>query len=361
MKFAQLLDKYRGGVLESSDLEGVDAGDLLKVREEAGDGRVFYSLDNLAEAFAKDEKSDGDGVPYVMVSDSLIPPFMDRVEARAWNLDEFKYRGSVLLYDHNIEESRPPIGAMADVKKGQDVTRGKRSFKAVTGTASFVDGGLYPFAGMIGDLVKAGHLRAGSVGFTINESRAASEKEQEEGGMRAYSAVIQKATLEEFSITPLGRDQNAQRFGAEALEPIEAQLAKFAEAGVYDDVVIGSFREDLLERVGKATRFSIAMPGDVTPDAPEPEPAPDTDPAQELRDEMAAQFARLTAQIDDITDELRELRDATSVYALIDDLIDHGEGDSPEPATEQTGAPDGDVLDRIYSLAVEQGFDPTKQ
>ena len=259
MNYSKLLDLYRAGTVTESDLDGITAEDWFKVRQEAGDGLLACGFSD--HALSKADKAEGSGaVPYVLVSDALIPPFSDRVEARAWDFKEFVYRGSNVLYDHNIEESRPPIGKVSDLKKGVELNRGGEAFKAVTGDVSFVPRESYAFAGMIADLVDGGYLTNGSVGFDVVKMRAPSEEEQEEFGMKPYSAIIQKANLIEFSITPLGRDKNAQRFASTGLDPLEEKLAEFAREGIYDDAVIGEFRETLARNAGQAIRCTVTKP-----------------------------------------------------------------------------------------------------
>ena len=274
MSFKDLLAKYRAGTVEETDLEGVPADDWMKVRLEGGEGLLTcaLSLDALMGAMlAKDEEDEGKpkkkktgmsdkSYSYAMVSDALIPPFNDRVEARAWDLKQFKYRGGVILYDHNSDESRPPIGKGTNLQKGVELKRGGKSFKALTGDVTFADREIHPFAGMIEDLVQAKLLTNGSVGFDIEDMRPPTTQEQEEGGMKAYSAVIKKASLFEYSVTPLGRDVNAQLLANNGVDPLEAKLIEFAKAGIHSDDLIGEFREGLLMGAGKATRTTITVP-----------------------------------------------------------------------------------------------------
>jgi hypothetical protein len=326
MSFNDLLKKYRAGTVEETDLDGVSAEDWMKVRLEGGEGLLncALSLDALMGAMlAKDEEDEGKpkkktgmsdkSYSYAMVSDALIPPFNDRVEAKAWDLKQFKYRGGVILYDHNSDESRPPIGKGTNLQKGVELKRGGQSFKALTGDVTFADREIHPFAGMIEDLVQARLLTNGSVGFDIEDMRPPTIQEQEEGGMKAYSAVIKKASLFEYSVTPLGRDVNAQLLANNGVDPLEAKLIEFAKAGIHSDDLIGEFREGLLMGAGKATRTTITVP-----EIPAQEmtlTAPDPASSFTISNEMnPVTFADVTARTElaELRAEVAELRDTLS-------------------------------------------------
>lgn len=391
MTFATLLKQYRAGTLTPADLDGVGSEDFLKVRQEAGDGRLSYALtdDALTELFAEDDKKQKpDGVNYVMVSDGDIPPFSDRVKASAWDMKQFKYRGSMVLYDHNMEMSRPPIGQMSNVQKGVEMKRGGNTFKALTGTATFASKDVYPFAGMVGELVKSGLLKGGSIGFDVLKARPPTEEEQEQLGMRAYSTFIEKASPFEWSVTPLGRDQNAQRLSAETLGPLELKLAEFAREGIHDEDAIGLLREDLRSSAGKAQRFGLLVP-DMSLLEADPEPTA-TPAASAVHDAFSATFTpsgnpdsyilgtiggftadapvlaacetyarssdvtALRAELDDLRGQLRQAR-SESIYSLCwGDEAPADQTTDQSQVTEATG--DGDSEDPLFFAAKALGF-----
>ena len=373
MSFNDLLKKYRAGTVEETDLDGVSAEDWMKVRLEGGEGLLTcaLSLDALMGAMlAKDEEDEGKpkkktgmsdkSYSYAMVSDALIPPFNDRVEAKAWDLKQFKYRGGVILYDHNSDESRPPIGKGTNLQKGIELKRGGQSFKALTGDVTFADREIHPFAGMIEDLVQARLLTNGSVGFDIEDMRPPTTQEQEEGGMKAYSAVIKKASLFEYSVTPLGRDVNAQLLANNGVDPLEAKLIEFAKAGIHSDDLIGEFREGLLMGAGKATRTTITVP-----EIPAQEMTlPDPDPASSLTisNEMnPVTFADVTARTElaELRAEVAELRDTLSALkrSRDEELYELLLGD---PAEEVKTKPRSSVGsgDPLLDAALTLGFTP---
>jgi hypothetical protein len=369
MTFAQLTQKFRDGTVTDADLDGVSAEEWLQVRQEAGDGILRYALTDEgfapAEAreasYARDKEEEGDEEQgrrtygYVMVSDDLIPPLRDKVMANAWDTREFVYRGSNVLYDHNIQESRPPIGKVTAIQKGVELRKGGKTFKALTGDVEFADPGIYAFAGLVQDLVEAKLLSNGSVGFDVMKMRPPSEDEQETMGMKPFSAVIQKANLIEFSITPLGRDKNARLLSADGADLLEEKLAEFAQAGVHADSVLGEFRETLARDRGEATKLSVTVPE--MPD-PEPEAAPSWDATEISNAQNPITFADVKAreQLDGLRDDIAELRQEMADLKVQSqtDLFEALTELSAEPSTEQPVT--GDGSSDIYTLARDLGF-----
>ncbi|MCH9836280.1 hypothetical protein K0U83_11495 [bacterium] len=354
MKYAQLLQKFKAGEIEDTDLEGVSAEDWLQVRLDAGEGLLQYALSDvdLGKGGKKDDEEEmgrGKRYSYVMVSDELIPPLKDKVMANAWDLREFKYRGSNVLYDHNIQESRPPIGRAENLQKGVELKKGGSNFKALTGDVSFADRDTYEFAGLVEDLVSQKLLSNGSVGFDVMKMRAPTDDEQETMGMKPFSAVIQKANLIEFSITPLGRDKNARLLSADGTDLLEAKLAEFAEAGIHSDDVLGEFRETLSQSAGEPTRIQVAMPDPVEPKAaPEPE-------------EATVEETSLMLELDALKSEILLLRDEVRSMRAVEterepDLYETLYEELLAPSPERTESATGDDPADIYSLARDLGF-----
>ncbi len=328
---------------------------------EATDTRVGHKFSTLTKiskgkaSYARGDKDEEEksrrSYRYVMVSDDLIPPLSDRVMANAWDTKEFVYRGSNVLYDHNIQESRPPIGKVSKMQKGVDLRKGGRTFKAMTGDVEFADRGIYDFAGLVEDLVEAKLLSNGSVGFDVMKMRPPTEDEQETMGMKPFSAVIQKANLIEFSITPLGRDKNARLLSEDGTDMLEAKLAEFAEAGVHSDSVLGEFRETLAVDRGAATRFTVTVP-DVPEQSVQALSISNADNPVTFADVKAReQLTALEAKVEELQHELSELKvqNQTDLFEALTEL-------SAEPITEQPAT--GDGSSDLYSLARDLGFTP---
>ena len=332
-------------------------------------GHKFSTLTKIGKAsYGRGKKEDEDEMGrrtygYVMVSDDLIPPLRDKVMANAWDTKEFVYRGSNVLYDHNIQESRPPIGKVKAIQKGVELRKGGKTFKALTGDVEFADRGIYEFAGLVEDLVDAKLLSNGSVGFDVMKMRPPSEEEQETMGMKPFSAVIQKANLIEFSITPLGRDKNARLLSADGTDLLEQKLAEFAEAGVHGDSVLGEFRETLAQDRGEATKLSVTVPE--MPEAPEVAPEPEAaEPSWDATEISNAdnpvtfadvrareQLVELRAEIAELRQELADVtvQSQTDLFEALTEL-------SASPSTEQPVT--GDGSSDIYTLARDLGFTP---
>lgn len=344
---AALIQVYRDG--EPSDTRvGHKFSTLTKISK----GKASYARGDKEEE-GKGRRSYG----YVMVSDDLIPPLRDKVMANAWDTKEFVYRGSNVLYDHNIQESRPPIGKVTAMQKGVELRKGGKTFKALTGDVEFADRGIYDFAGLVEDLVEAKLLSNGSVGFDVMKMRPPTEDEQETMGMKPFSAVIQKANLIEFSITPLGRDKNARLLSSDGADLLEQKLAEFAEAGVHADSVLGEFRETLAQDRGEATKLSVTVPE--MPD-PKPEAAPSWDATEISNAQNPITFADVKAreQLDGLREDIAELRQEladikvqaqTDLFEALTELT--AEPSTDEPAT-------GDGSSDLYTLARDLGFTP---
>jgi len=93
----------------------------------------------------------------VVASEESVDRYGDIVRASGWDLKHFK-RNPVLLFAHDSRS--PPIGMVSKV--------GVEGDKLIA-TAKFLPEGVYDFADTIWRIVKAGALRAVSVGFLPTE------------------------------------------------------------------------------------------------------------------------------------------------------------------------------------------------
>jgi HK97 family phage prohead protease len=89
----------------------------------------------------------------VVASDESVDRYGDIIRAKGWDLKHFK-NNPVLLFSHDSRS--PPIGQVSKVK-----VEGTQ----LVATAKFLPEGTYDFADTIWRIVKAGALRAVSVGF----------------------------------------------------------------------------------------------------------------------------------------------------------------------------------------------------
>ena len=354
MKFTKLAQQYRDGKLTESDLEGVSSEDALSLRQEAGDGLLHVALGLEAFTGGKEEKEGEEtknrSASYIMVTDGLIPPFKDRVLHSAWRLKEFANRGSNILYDHNSQQSLPPIGKGKSLKKGVEIKRKGETFKALVGDVDFVPVGIFPFADLVSELVVMGYLTNFSVGFDIIDARPATEKEIEDQGLRTWSSIMTKVNLVEGSITPLGRDPRAQKMSASGEE--EGSLLDILESwdrlGVRDENAVGMMRQSVLSSSGEAERFSIIVPQCSWADDDE-----DVPPIEEAEESEGVSqddtIKRLAARLEVVEKELVTMKaDAINL-----------DGD---PGLESNTDTDGDFYAQAFGIAdesaSESGGDP---
>lgn len=105
----------------------------------------------------------------------------DRIDPRGWRLDRYR-QNPVLLYAH--DHRALPVG------RAEAIWADAKSLRA---RLRFVPANIYPFAGQVAAMVRAGYLNSLSVGF-----KPLSQVRNREGG---YD--IAEAELMELSIVPL--------------------------------------------------------------------------------------------------------------------------------------------------------------
>jgi len=130
----------------------------------------------------------------VVASDESVDRYGDIVRADGWELKNFK-KNPVLLFGHQSEN--PPIGTVPNI--GVDNTRLMAGVK-------FLPEGTYDFADTIWRIVKAGALRAVSVGFLPLE-RPTLIRDEENDRVTGFEFTRQE--LLELSIVPVPANPNA--------------------------------------------------------------------------------------------------------------------------------------------------------
>ena len=137
----------------------------------------------MAGYLAKQADADGDWLPWVF-STYDNDRFDERVDPAGWELDRYK-ENPVVLWAHC--HSIPAIG-LADSLTATDKLAGRIKFNAKE---------IDEFGWSIGERVKAGVIRAGSVGMLVKEIEWIDHKKNPE---ESCDLIIRKQELLEFSI-----------------------------------------------------------------------------------------------------------------------------------------------------------------
>jgi HK97 family phage prohead protease len=128
-----------------------------------------------------------------VASDESVDSYGDIVRVAGWELERFK-KNPVLLWGH--KSSEPPIGTVPEVWK--DGTR-------LMARAQFLDEGVSDMADRIWKIVKAGALRAVSVGFW--PTKAPNDLKNEKNEWTGYEWIAQE--LMELSVVCVPANANA--------------------------------------------------------------------------------------------------------------------------------------------------------
>ncbi len=200
-KFAQYAKALGEGTLTLEDVrkDALDPADFRKLR--MNHPQMF----GVSKAAKYDLGATGEDARrrYVFVTESAIGHFHDVPRADAWQLDSFEKRRNPILFGHNLDEDRPPIGRAFEVKTNQ-VVDGVRS---MTGGVQFDTGS--EFNAMVYSAIDRGFLNGFSVGFDILEGREPTPEEVKQFELNEYATIFTKTSLTEGSIVPVGRDPRA--------------------------------------------------------------------------------------------------------------------------------------------------------
>lgn len=127
-----------------------------------------------------------------IASDESEDRMGDIIRAKGWELSEFR-KNPVLLWGHNASEL--PIGIVEDIR-----VVGKQLMADVV----FATKELNPFADHVFQMVKAGIIRAVSVGFSPDETKVRLDKK---GNFLGYEFLKQQ--LHELSVVNVPANANA--------------------------------------------------------------------------------------------------------------------------------------------------------
>jgi HK97 family phage prohead protease len=170
---AALLDFLRG------ELKGRGVGS-----EDGGVKRVTADIEMIASVpLCLSGGNDGKGVPWVFSTFDL-DRFSERVDPAGWDYSQY-LKNPVVEWAHRYDI--PAIGKAEGLFADE---------KGLHGSVVFNDKEYDPFGWAIGQRVKAGVIRAGSVGFRILEIELPSKEDGKDG----TALIFRKQELLEFSI-----------------------------------------------------------------------------------------------------------------------------------------------------------------
>jgi len=154
-----------------------------------------------------------------VASDESVDRMGDIIRANGWDLTDFK-SNPVLLWSH--QSDRPPIGTVPNIGI---------SGKQLIAEAEFAARAVNPFADSIYEMVKAGIIRAVSVGFSPEERQIRTDKDGNFTGIEFL-----KQSLHELSVVSVPANQNALAI-AKALHCSEDHIRQIFEPPVVPDPI----------------------------------------------------------------------------------------------------------------------------
>jgi len=191
--------------------------DFLGVKKEAaGVQKLSGDIELVASVPFKSEKleirNEQDGYAWTLSTFDL-DRYCERIDPHGWDFSQF-VKNPVVEWSHRYDI--PAIGKIEGLKIDDN---------GLHGTVFFNSKEFDPFGWSIGERVKAGVIRAGSVGFRVFEIEIPDKKTAEDGTV----LIFRKQELLEFSICNVpanpfalakNREQSNLRFGTKNNEQI---------------------------------------------------------------------------------------------------------------------------------------------
>lgn len=320
------LDELRGS--------GVTPDDLRKIRMDEG-SFVARAGGDTPKAKDKAERT----FTYVMSTENPVGFFRDVVKVSGWDLDDFKKRQQPFLFGHNASEDRLPLGRMSGIKKGRAVKG------ALSGDAEFTPEGVNPFNDIAHDMVRAGFMPGGSVGFNVIEARKPTAAETKSmSTLNEFSSIITRAQLVEFSAVPVGMDPDAVKIRTATDTGMDAHLRQSIEDGRYDRDLVAAFRYDFLGVEPESTRTQVVVGVDLededvdettltseTMEMPVDGDLEMSTDSPSLTPEIAERMEALEARVIELSERTTALTEQLRGLSVPDSHDDEGSGESPEP------------------------------
>jgi HK97 family phage prohead protease len=171
-----------GNAISLLDFLGVKK-EVAGVQKVAGDVELIASVPFLLSANVETEQ----GFPWTLSTFDL-DRFHERIDPHGWDFSQF-VKNPVVEWAHRYDI--PAIGKIETLTIDD---------QGLHGLVFFNDKSFDPFGWSIGQRVKAGVIRAGSVGFRILEIEIPSKEDAPNGGKDGTSLIFRKQELLEFSI-----------------------------------------------------------------------------------------------------------------------------------------------------------------
>jgi len=196
--------------------------EFLGVKKEAegvhrvtGDVELVASVPFIKEQRAESKEQSPEGVPWVLSTFDL-DRFGERVDPQGWDFSRYM-KNPVVEWAHRYDI--PAIGKIEGLAVDGS---------GLHGFVVFNDKSFDPFGWGIGERVKAGVIRAGSVGFRVTEIEIPSKEDSKDG----TSLIFRKQELLEFSICNVPANPWALAKSNEQGTESKEQRAESKEGGI---------------------------------------------------------------------------------------------------------------------------------
>jgi HK97 family phage prohead protease len=205
------------------DFLGVKKG-AAGIQKVAGDVELIASVPFQLAA----DGGAGQGVPWTFSTFDL-DRYGERIDPLGWDFAQY-VKNPVIEWAHCFHI--PAIGKAENICADEN---------GLHGVLFFNDKSFDPFGWSIGERIKAGVIRAGSVGFRVMEIEIPSKEDSKDG----TSLIFRKQELLEFSICNVPANPFALAKSNEQLSMSNEQLTGSNERGVNADPFWASFINNL--------------------------------------------------------------------------------------------------------------------
>ncbi len=181
----------------ATDLVFLDSKDFKKqLTEDSSDLSNIGIRKHFVPDEVKQEGDDDDRTLSFIISTGAVDRDRDTIDPKGWDIKSYR-KNPIVLFAH--DGSRPPIGRAKSITKSDDT---------LVATAEFMDNDIDTsgFSDSIFRMLKAGFLKATSVGFVPKEFEFVDAEEEPD---RKFGIDFTKQELLEFSIVPVPSNPEA--------------------------------------------------------------------------------------------------------------------------------------------------------